>query len=85
VEACGGPHAYAALYADARQRGEDEAFSAAFEGTPPESKKPRRPKAPPPAAPPRPPTVLGEHTAQVVEERAPDARPKPPAHQRRLF
>jgi hypothetical protein len=85
VEACGGPHAYAALYAEARRRGEDQAFSAAFEGAPPQSKQPRRQKAPPPAAPPRPPAVLGVHTAEVVEERASDPFPKPPAHQRRLF
>jgi hypothetical protein len=85
VEASGGPHAYAAQYAEARLRGEDQAFSDAFEGALRESKKPRRPMALPPEPPPRQPTVFGEHTAQVIEERKPDPVPKPPAHQRRLF
>jgi hypothetical protein len=87
VEAIGGPRAYAAQYADARLRGEENAFSATFEGAPPESKPPRRQKTTSPEAPPMPVphAVLGEHTAGVIAEREPDPLPKPPAHQRRLF
>jgi hypothetical protein len=85
VEACGGPHSYAAQYAEARLRGEDQAFSDAFEGARPESTKPRRRKPPPPEAPPMPRAVLGEHTAHVIKEREPDSLPKPPAQQRDLF
>jgi hypothetical protein len=37
VEACGGPQAYAALLAEARLRGEEQAFIEAFEGPLPET------------------------------------------------
>jgi hypothetical protein len=85
VEAAGGPRVYAAQYAEARLRGEENAFSAGFEGALPESKRPRRQKASLSASLPGSPTVLGEHTAQVIAESEPDPLPKPPAHQRRLF
>ena len=73
MEACGGPQAYAALFAEARLRGEEKAFNAAFEGEPPEGEDPRRKKARLPASSgggDGRSAVLGEHTAQVIEEQA---------------
>ncbi|MBA4067187.1 MAG: hypothetical protein C0501_26475 [Isosphaera sp.] len=42
VEACGGPEAYAGLYADAELQGRAREFEAAFQGALPESGRPRR-------------------------------------------
>lgn len=57
VEACGGPKAFAKLYADARLAGQEEELAATLEGTAPE--KPQRGKVRP---------VLGGHTAEVAQE-----------------
>lgn len=87
VEACGGPKAYAALFAEARLRGEEDVFKATFEGTGPEAKQPRRRKASPPASAPTGEQlpVLGEHTAQVIAEQEGQKAPSQPPHQRTLF
>jgi hypothetical protein len=45
VEACGGPRAYAALFAQARLAGQEKAFDAVFEGAWPEAKPTRRKKS----------------------------------------
>jgi hypothetical protein len=88
VEACGGARAYAALFAEARLRGEEKAFNALFEGEWPQEKRPRRKKAPPPPPPGagegRPP-VLGEHTARVVGGQEPPKPGEGPPRQGMLF
>jgi hypothetical protein len=90
VEACGGPHAYAALFAEARLRGEEQELAATFEGRPPEGKPPRRKRPEPVASPAReqmpPAVVLGEHTAAVVQEQLGPGQPvQPPPRQGMLF
>lgn len=64
VDACGGPEAFAAQFAEARMRGEAKEFMAAFEGKPPE---PSRRKVARPAKRP----VVGEHTANVIADPEP--------------
>src|SRR5262249_17536315 len=60
VEACGGPQAYAALFADAVLRGEEKQFTETFEGTFPKEKQrqPRKAKRPRPTP--------GGHAARVI-------------------
>jgi hypothetical protein len=89
VEACGGPQAYAALLPEARLRGEETAFNAAFEGTRAGAEQTRRKKAPLPAAPPateeRQAPVPREHATRVIaEQEATKGRGEPP-RQRTLF
>ncbi len=82
VEACGGPEAYAALFAEARLRGAEKEFAATFEGAWPEVKKPRRRKS---AGERGPPPVVGEHTAAVAQERQAEASVTRPPRQGELF
>jgi hypothetical protein len=84
VEACGGPRAYAALFAEARLRGQEKAFNATFEGEWPEGKRRRRKKAAPAAGEGRPP-VLGEHTARAVGGQGPPKPGEGPPRQGMLF
>jgi len=62
VEACGGPGAYAALLADAQQRGEEQSFIEAFEGplpvTDPRRHRPENRPAPQP----------GGHAERLIAE-----------------
>jgi hypothetical protein len=87
VEACGGPEAYAARFAEARLRSEEKEFTAAFEGQWPEGKQSRPKKASLPAAPPvrdqLP--VLGDHTAKVIVEQEAKKPTSEPPRQRTLF
>ena len=91
VEACGGPEAYATLFAEAMLRGEAKLFLATFEGECPEAEKPRHRKTPKPAsllaAEETPPAAAatGKHAARVTAER--DEPPATPARpqQRTLF
>jgi hypothetical protein len=87
VEACGGPKAYASMFAEARLRGEEDVFKAMFEGTGQEAKQPRRRKASPPASMPSGEQlpVLGEHTAQILAEQEDHKASGQPSHQRTLF
>ncbi len=80
VEACGGPKAFAQLYADARLAGQEEELAAALEGKTPEKSSRGKPK---PARPERP--VLGGYTAEVAQERREEAEPMGPVRQRELF
>jgi hypothetical protein len=87
VEACGGPKAYAALYAEARLRGEDQKFAAASEGEWPQTNHPRRQKVVAPASPPagQQLPVLGEHTGQVVAKQQDKKADRRPSRERSLF
>jgi hypothetical protein len=88
VEACGGPKAYAAMFAEARLRGEEEVFKAMFEGTGSEAKQPRRRKAFPSASLPRSGEqlpVIGEHTAQVIAEQEDKKATGQPPRERTLY
>ena len=90
VEAIGGPRAYAALFAEARLAGQEEAFNAAFEGDWPEAKQlRRRKKSRSPPAPSSsaegPGPVVGRHTAEVIEEQAGMKDRDGPPHQGMLF
>jgi hypothetical protein len=76
IEACGGPEAYAALLAEAILRGEEKAFTEAFEGQRPETDRQRRQQANRPAPAP------GGHAERVSAD--PEASPQPP-RQRMLF
>jgi hypothetical protein len=87
VEACGGPKAFAALYAEAKLTGRanefiDQVEGRLQEGNRPHRKKPKR--ADRPAIP-----VLGEHSAAVMEARESNAgeqtEPQQPVKQRQLF
>ncbi len=88
VEACGGPERCAALYAEARLRGQDKQFEAAFKGEWPGARSSQRRKpgrrttaAEAGAAP-----VIGEHTKAIVEQRQePDKKPDTPPRQREMF
>jgi len=76
VEACGGPHAYAALLADALLQGREKDLTEAFEGTPPEAQRlHRRPENPPITKP-------GGHAERVIAQ---EAKTKEPPEQRMLF
>jgi hypothetical protein len=89
VEACGGPQAYATLFAEATLRGEEKPFAATFEGEWPDAEKPRRATAPKPVLPPaaekmnQP--VAGEHAAKVTAERDEPAPTATRPQQRTLF
>ena len=73
VEAYGGPEAFAALYAQAKLRGEDKEFEAVFEGNRQQSKPKYKRKAAKPIETEKP--VIGEHTAHVVQEQTSQAGP----------
>jgi hypothetical protein len=64
VEACGGPERFAALYAEARLKGEDERMDATLNGVRPVEKVTRRGAAP---AVEKERAVVGQHTAKVVQ------------------
>jgi hypothetical protein len=89
VEACGGARDYAALFAEARLRGEEQAFKATFEGVRQDVEQPRRKNAPsrgsPAAAGEGHPPVLGDHTAQVIGEQEGTEDRHDPPHQGMLF
>jgi hypothetical protein len=87
VVACGGPKAYAGLYAEARLRGEEEKLDATFEGEWPQANPSRRRKAIRPASPPAAPhlPVLGEHTAQVIAKQEDKKETRHPPRERTLF
>ena len=76
VEACGGPHAYAALLADALLHGREKNFTETFEGTPPGAPRlHRRPEN-------RPIPKPGGHAERVIAE---EAKKKQPPQQGVLF
>jgi hypothetical protein len=87
VAACGGPEAYAALYAEAVLRGDVKEFETLFVGKWPETKTPRRSKTSrqttSPVAEQLP--VVGEHTAQVIAEQEGKKTTSQPERQRTLF
>jgi hypothetical protein len=88
VEACGGPQAYAALYAGTRLAGAEKGFTALFEGEWPEARHPRRKRAPRPGETPamvEAPPVVGGHTAAVAEERRQASGEAQPPVQKTLF
>jgi hypothetical protein len=62
VEACGEAESFAALLAEARLRGEEEAFVAVFEGTRPEAQPNRTADRKPEDSTQSPSPVIGEHT-----------------------
>jgi hypothetical protein len=80
VEACGGPEAYAALFAEARRDGREDEFVAAFEGASPQVKCLRRARKERPGRPEQPPAPGGhaggvtERGAQGDDEEAPPGR-----------
>jgi hypothetical protein len=76
VEACGGPHAYAVLLADACLHGREEEFMQAFEGIPPAAEpKHRRPANLPTAA-------TGGHTGRLLAD---EEKPRTPPHQQGML
>jgi hypothetical protein len=84
VHACGGPEAFAALFAEAQLHGKDQAFVALFEGTRPEAQpKAKAGRKPPDSAPPSP--ILGEHTARAVAEQEQSTPAAPAGPQGTLF
>ena len=89
VEACGGARVYAALFAEARLRGQEQAFSATFEGAKAERKQRRGKKTFQPVSAPEtvvePSPVLGEHTARVMGEQLETQVPEKPPRQSTLF
>jgi hypothetical protein len=89
VAACGGARAYAALFAEAQLRGEEQAFNTAFEGAEPAAKRTGRKKTrmpvPPPAAAEGQAPVLGDHTARVIEEQTGVKEEHEPPRQGLLF
>jgi hypothetical protein len=75
IVACGGPEAYAVLFAEAMLRGEAKAFETVFAGHWPEA-KPRRGRKEArlkrQSQSPSPQPVVGKHTAQVIQEQEAD-------------
>jgi hypothetical protein len=87
VEAAGGPEAYAAQYAEAVLQETDHELERVFNGpklgADPRPWRQRHPKTVSTSAATTEPAALGEHTAQVIEDRAAKQQPEP--QQRLLF